>query len=96
MRHSFLVCYDIRDSKRLRLVHRICKGYGEPWQYSIFFCSLRPTDRVKLQTELEAVMSCREDQVLIIDLGSNESTARDCAVSIGQPIEEPLQGTVVV
>ncbi len=96
MRHSFLVCYDIRDSKRLRLVHRICKGYGEPWQYSIFFCSLRPADRVRLQTELEAVMNCHEDQVLIIDLGSNEDNARACAVSIGQPLEEPLQGTVVV
>lgn len=96
MRRCFLVCYDICDAKRLRQVHKICKGYGETWQYSIFFCILKPVDRVRLQTELEAVMNLKEDQVLIIDLGTNEETARANAVALGQPQDEPLEGIVVV
>jgi CRISPR-associated protein Cas2 len=96
MRRCFLVCYDIRDPKRLRQVHRICKGYGESWQYSIFFCVIKAIDRVRLQTELEGVMNMREDQILIIDLGSDETSARSQAVAIGQPMGEMLEGMVVV
>lgn len=96
MRRCFLVCYDIRDPKRLRQVHKICKGYGESWQYSIFFCVIKAIDRVRLQTELEGVMNMREDQILIIDLGSDETNARAQAVAIGQPMGEMLEGMVVV
>jgi CRISPR-associated protein Cas2 len=96
MRRCYLVCYDIRDPKRLRQVHKTCKGYGEPWQFSIFFCVLKPIDRVRLQAELEEVMNLKEDQVLIIDLGENELAARAAAVAIGQSMDEPLEGTVVI
>lgn len=96
MRRCYLVCYDICDPKRLRQVHKICKGYGEAWQYSIFFCVLKAIDRVRLQTELEGVMHMHEDQILIIDLGPNEPAARAAAVAIGQPMDEPLEGTVVI
>jgi hypothetical protein len=33
-------------------VFRICKGFGEHWQYSIFFCVLKPIDRVRLQASI--------------------------------------------
>jgi CRISPR-associated protein Cas2 len=29
MRRCYLVCYDICDPKRLRQVHKTCKGFGE-------------------------------------------------------------------
>ncbi len=96
MRRCFLVCYDISGAKRLRQVVKICKGYGEHWQYSIFFCVLKDIDRVRLQSELEDVMHHREDQILIIDLGGDESGARDNTVALGQPMDDPLQGTVLV
>jgi CRISPR-associated protein Cas2 len=96
MRHSYLVCYDIRHPKRLRRVHKICKGFGEPWQFSIFFCTLKPIDRVRLQVELEEVMNLKEDQVLIIDLGQSEAAAREAAVALGQGMDEPLEGMVVI
>ena len=96
MRRCFLVCYDIRDPKRLRQVHKICKGYGESWQYSIFFCVIKPIDRVRLQTELEEVMNMRVDQVPIIDLGPDEPSARATAVALGQPMGERLEGVVVI
>jgi len=96
MRRCYLVCYDIRHRKRLRQVHKTCKGYGEPWQFSIFFCVLKPIDRVKLQAELEEVMNLKEDQVLIIDLGENEPAARKAAVTLGESLDEPLEGMVVI
>jgi CRISPR-associated protein Cas2 len=96
MRRCYLVCYDIRHPKRLRRVHKICKGFGESWQFSIFFCVLKPIDRVRLQAELEEVLNLKEDQVLMIDLGQNESTARTAAVTLGQSLDEPLEGMVVI
>lgn len=96
MPRCYLVCYDIRHPKRLRRVHKVCKGYGEPWQFSIFFCVLKPIDRVKLQSELEEVMNLREDQVLLIDLGENEPAARKAAVTLGESLDEPLEGMVVI
>lgn len=96
MRRCYLVCYDIRHPKRLRRVHKVCKGYGEPWQFSIFFCVLKAIDRVRLQAELENVMNLKEDQVLLIDLGENEPAARNAAVSLGESLDDPLEGTVVI
>ncbi len=74
----------------------MCKGYGEPWQFSIFFCVLKAIDRVRLQAELENVMNLKEDQVLLIDLGENEPAARNAAVSLGESLDDPLEGTVVI
>ncbi|MCI0351636.1 MAG: CRISPR-associated endonuclease Cas2, partial [Acidobacteriales bacterium] len=65
-------------------------------QFSIFFCVLKPIDRVRLQSELEEVMNLKEDQVLIIDLGENEPAARKAAVTLGESLDEPLEGMVVI
>jgi len=96
MRRCYLVCYDIRDPKRLRNVHKVLKGYGERWQYSVFFCGLREIDRVRLQSDLEAEMHLREDQVIILDLGANEEGIRDGVTVIGQSLPEMDSGMVVV
>ena len=96
MRRSYLVCYDIRDAKRLRAVHKVCKGYGEPWQYSVFFCTLKDIDRVRLTMDLEAVMNLKEDQALILPLGRDEATLRDDAIILGQSLPEREEGVVVI
>lgn len=96
MRRCYLVCYDIRDPKRLRRVHKVLKGYGESWQFSIFFCVLKDIDRVRLQTDLEEQMNQKEDQAMILDLGPNEKEARGAATVIGQPLPEQDSGIVVV
>ena len=96
MRRCFLVCYDIRDPKRLRLVHRIVKGYGESWQYSIFFCVLKSIDRVRLQAELEEVLNRRDDQVRLIDLGEDIDKARSAATVLGQSLGTVERGMVVI
>lgn len=96
MRRSYLVCYDIREPKRLRHVHKVLRGYGEAWQFSVFFCVLKDIDRVRLQTDLEEQINQKEDQVMILDLGPNEENARKTVTVIGQPLPEPESGIVVI
>jgi CRISPR-associated protein Cas2 len=55
MRRCYLVCYDVRDPKRLR-----------------------------------------EDQLLIVDLGSNEEAAREAATVLGQSLPDSESGMVVI
>ncbi len=96
MRRCYLVCYDICDDKRLRRVFKIMKGYGEHWQYSIFFCVLRPIDRVRMQGDLEDVMNLKRDQVLIIDLGENQDSARAATTVLGQALDGMGMGMMVI
>lgn len=96
MRRCYLVCYDIRNPKRLRRVHKVLKGYGEAWQFSVFFCVLKDIDRVRLQADLEEQMNLKEDQAMILDLGPNEEQARKAATVVGQPLPDQDSGVVVV
>jgi len=95
MRRAYLVCYDVRHAKRLRRVHMVMKGFGEPWQYSVFFCCLKEIDRVRLQTALEVELNLREDSCLILDLGGDEVAAREAAVTLGESLPE-RHGTMTV
>jgi CRISPR-associated protein Cas2 len=96
MRRCYLVCYDIRDPKRLRRVHKTMKGYGESWQYSVFFCVLKDIDRVRMQTDLESHMNLHDDQALIIDMGPDEAVSREATAIIGQALPDQKMGVMVV
>ena len=72
------------------------KGYGEHWQFSIFFCTLKDIDRVHLQSDLEEEMNLKEDQVMIIDMGSNEDEARKDIVVLGQSLEMQDERIIVL
>ena len=73
MRHHYLVTYDICDAKRLRRVFKTMKGFGAHLQLSVFQCDLPDIDLVRMKAALMEIIDQREDQVLIIDLGSTES-----------------------
>lgn len=96
MRRCYLVTYDIRDPKRWRQVFKTMKGFGEHWQYSVFFCVLKDVDRVRMQRDLEEAMNLKEDDALILDLGPDESTAREAATFLGQGKPEADKGIVVI
>jgi len=96
MRRCYLVCYDIRDDKRLRRVHKTMKAYGEGWQYSVFYCTLKPIDRVRLENALREIMNLKEDQVLIVDLGANEEAARESSTFMGAGVPTQDSGMVVI
>ncbi len=96
MRRCYLVCYDIRDPKRLRRTHKLMKAYGEPWQYSVFYCTLKAIDRARLENALREVVNLKVDQVLIVDLGSNEEAAREAATTLGPGLPDAESGVVVI
>jgi CRISPR-associated protein Cas2 len=96
MRRNYLVCYDIRDPKRLRKVHRLMKAYGEGWQYSVFYCTLRAIDRVRLENGLRELIHFKEDQVLLVDLGMEDGGIRDLTVFMGVGVPEAETGVLVI
>lgn len=96
MRRCYLVCYDVRDDKRLRKIHRLLKAYGEPWQYSVFYCTLKAIDRVRLENAARDILDLKEDQLLLVDLGGNEEAARGAATVLGQSLPGTEEGIVVI
>lgn len=85
MRTSYLVCYDISDDKRLRLVFKAMRAWGDHLQYSIFECQLTPTDFVRMQAELASLIHHKEDQVIFVDLGPSEGRGDRVITALGQP-----------
>jgi len=65
-----LVCYDVRDDKRLRRAAKKLEGRGERLQYSVFRCWLTPSDLQQLRWELTELLQ-PEDDVLFIPLCEN-------------------------
>lgn len=68
-RHRFIVCYDIREPRRLRSTHDAMLGFGEPLQYSVFICDLSKTERLLMEDALRRIVRLPEDYVHVIDLG---------------------------
>ena len=66
----WLICYDVRDAKRLRKTAKHMEGYGERMQYSVFRCWLNPRQLQCLRWELTELLK-PEDDVLFIPLCGN-------------------------
>jgi len=63
----WLVCYDVRDPKRLRKTAKHMEGYGERMQYSVFRCWMTAREMQCLRWELTELLAA-EDDVLLIPL----------------------------
>lgn len=63
----WLVCYDVRDDKRLRKCAKHMEGYGHRIQYSVFRCWLSPVQVERLRWELTEKLAT-VDEVLLIPL----------------------------
>jgi CRISPR-associated protein Cas2 len=85
MRNTYLVCYDIRDDKRLRKVYKTMRDFGDHLQYSVFECQFTPADLAKCRAALAALIHHAQDQVLFIDLGPAEGRGDRVITSLGQP-----------
>ena len=96
MRNTYIVSYDIVDSKRRKKVHKKMKGFGQHLQYSVFRCELAAVDKVRMIAALTAMINTKEDQVLVIDLGPADGRAGSCIESIGKKyIPRSREPTVV-
>jgi len=51
-----IICYDVRESKRLRRVANTLLDYGTRLQNSVFYCCLNETDFNALQTQLALII----------------------------------------
>jgi len=92
MRNTYLVCYDIRDDKRLRTVYKTMRDFGDHLQYSIFECQFTPADLVRCRHVLSEIIDHRKDQVLFVDLGPVEGRGDRVITALGQaysPIDSP-------
>jgi CRISPR-associated protein Cas2 len=92
MRNTFLVCYDIRDDKRLRRVFRTMRDFGDHLQYSIFECQLNAIDLARCRHALSEIIKHNEDQVLFVDLGPAEGRGERVISALGQayvPFDSP-------
>jgi CRISPR-associated protein Cas2 len=85
VRNTFLVCYDIRDDKRLRKVFKTMRDFGDHLQYSIFECQFTPIDLAKCRHTLGDIIHHHEDQVLFVDLGPTEGRGERVISALGQP-----------
>jgi CRISPR-associated protein Cas2 len=99
MRRHYLVCYDIRDARRLRRVHRIVRNFGPALQYSVFACRLTDSARAELERRLLEVIDTRADNVMLVDLGPVASVAGTFVPGmrvLGSPNLPEALGVVVI
>jgi CRISPR-associated protein Cas2 len=78
----YIICYDIREHKRLAKVHRICSHYAMAIQYSLFYAELPDSDHKSLISDLAVTINEREDDVriyLVSGLTNAEALGNGCA-----------------
>lgn len=95
-RRRYLLAYDIRDSKRLRKVHKSATAYGWAMQYSVFICDLDHIELLDLQTEIGDTIHHGEDSVAFIDLGDPADRGRQCFDFMGVAARLPRSGPVII
>ena len=92
---TYIVTYDISDSRRWRRVFKTMRGFGDWLQLSVFQCRLSGRRRAELETKLRDLVKVGEDHVLLIDIGPADKT--DIAVmSIGKTFSTIKRNAVVV
>lgn len=80
---SYIVSYDIMDSKRLHTVHKTMKGFGDPIHYSVFRCNLTEKGKVELMAALTEIVKHDQDRIMIVDLGPLDGRVDDRIDFIG-------------
>lgn len=93
MRNSYIVSYDIADPKRLRLVFKLMRAWGDHLQFSVFECQLTQVDLVRLRASLTEIIHNKEDQVLFVNLGPAEGRGDRVITALGKPyvnVDAPL------
>ena len=92
----YLVCYDIRDPKRLRRVFKAMRGFGDHLQLSVFRCELSPANKTRMLLALHPELKHDEDQVLVFRLGPLDGTYTVQVESLGVPYVPGEHEAIVV
>ena len=72
MKANYIVCYDIRDPRRLARVYKLMKGRGLHIQYSVFHCRLTCPNLFELKEKLAGLIDEDNDDVRIYPLPAEE------------------------
>lgn len=76
-------------------VFKTLRDNGDHAQYSVFFCQLNMRELAEIKFRLSTMINNREDQIMILDLGSvtpGELINLDC---IGLPYNPPTRSRIV-
>jgi CRISPR-associated protein Cas2 len=73
---NFLLAYDIADPERLVRVHRTCRQWGVPIQYSVFIVPQTPVGLGALVDELRGIIDERADDIRVYPLPSRVEVAQ--------------------
>ena len=92
---TYIVTYDISDSKRWRRVFKTMHGFGEWLQLSVFQCRLSRRRHAELETRLRELIKAGEDHVMVIDIGPADKT-NIAVMSIGKTFSAIERHAVVV
>lgn len=95
MEHLYIVSYDIRDSRRWRKLFQALHGFGEWLQLSVFQCRLNKMRVLRLEAAIREIVNCKEDHVLIMDLGPAESVTPRVS-SIGKAFAPLERESIIV
>ncbi|GAB4534848.1 MAG: CRISPR-associated endonuclease Cas2 [Thermodesulfovibrionia bacterium] len=68
MKTNYLVCYDIREPRRLRRVFGFTKRYGLHLQYSVFYCRFTWQELQRFKLQLRELIDDKEDDIRIYPL----------------------------
>jgi CRISPR-associated protein Cas2 len=58
-----VVTYDVPNDKRRTKIHKALTSYGQWMQYSVFECSVTPTQYAKLRNRLNKLIKPDQDSV---------------------------------
>lgn len=70
-----LLCYDIRDSKRLQRVHNCVKKVGLALQYSVFYLEMSNADVTQLLNRLSNIIDDSRDDIRLYAISRFEDIA---------------------
>jgi CRISPR-associated protein Cas2 len=75
MKANYLVCYDIRDEKRLMRVFKCVRKVGLHVQYSVFHCRLTWPELLELKAVLGHLIDAGADDIRVYPLPKDFSIA---------------------
>lgn len=98
VRNRYIVTYDVANPKRLKRMHRLLSGFGDPVQYSVFCCDLSPVERAQMRKAILTLVDASADRVMIVDAGPSDGRGIHAIETIGHPLCPigPDRRTIVV
>lgn len=62
---NFLICYDIRQPKRLQRLQRLISRHAMQVQYSVYYATLYPSEMDNIIAKVQKIIKSSEDDVRI-------------------------------